>query len=134
MYDTVAPFHKIGTIFTIGLPSESFEMIKNIRSCTNKTYSQVIYDLINENADLIDSISTDELNDHLIVTQTTKRVVHTVNIKLFSERMMCLVNYITENINSRDVFPLRKKERIRSTFIRLILEKIYEREMSNEER
>lgn len=87
-------------------------------------HDDIILSIVEENIDLIDTISELDVLEELWILPSSKprkMACHPIQLCVKDEHKLTILNEMVRRINKRDVFPHRKRIKILSAFIRLIL-------------
>lgn len=90
-------------------------------------HDDIILSIVEENIDLIDTISELDVLEELWILPSSKprkMACHPIQLCVKDEHKLTILNEMVRRINKRDVFPHRKRIKILSAFIRLILRQV----------
>lgn len=90
-------------------------------------YDDIIISIMEEHVDLIDTISELDVLEELWLVPSSKprkMACHPIQLCVKDDHKLTILNEMVRRINKRDIFPHRKRIKILSAFIRLILRQV----------
>ena len=134
MFNTMDPIIRTDRVYTT-IDTRTYDAIRSKEVVERYWHNEkkkpkhddIILSIVEENVDLIDTISELDVLEELWILPSSKprkMACHPIQLYVKDEYKLAILNEMVRRINKRDVFPHRKRIKILSAFIRLILRQV----------